>query len=714
MAHFVELLLILLFLASGYEEIPLYLEGPSLKGKEPVMVRGFVAFPRGALDDVGEYTVLDKKRKPCPADLIPTSRWEDHSIRTLALKAVVPANLSDEILRLVRKGSEKISENALQIQRGREGRDWETDTGTLRLVVDRESPSLIHTLNCGDEIALEPKRGMDLEIRLEGTAFRAAPPREILILPGKAEAEILIRGCTSSRFSGPGPPYELSLCLHAGSSWIHCRLKIPGQVLAGSSQGITMRIKPFIEKRKPRIRLVGQSAAGKGKVFGGGETGVLCARNSRVFGGNGNRQSRLPMEGWAALSLEGIEPAICLGLPRFKQLHPWSVQYQGGARLDLCLLSNAFQWEEGFYLERNFLLGFGSKAADPLLSSRLQSPVRCMAFGLTKSLEQRIFPFAGKGKGRKDALYGLYIKVTDDLISRLLREWNRWDGFMNYGDYRTHFGHFGNNEFDPAYGLLKRFLLAGRFRDLAVAETMLLHSVRYDRTGPDELDQWQGVPYVHGEDHRSGWIELGHMWVDGLLLLHRLTAERDFQTAALDIGRCMAGQPFDEDGELLERSASWSLMALTALTEAGHSHLEDAMNRAAALIRSCQTRSGYFRFNTSEGGDESCYGANVWVTAGITMEALYRHYVVTGDVRSRAALLSGARWLTRSCLHKSGGWCRRLNYSRKNENELLEKKGRCAAEEIVFIALGLARAGQLSGSGRMIQRARKNLEEGLR
>lgn len=700
---------------AGGREFDLVLQGIDLKSRDPVFVRGFASFPSGAVSDLSDYGITDRYGKTLAADLIPTAYWPDRSIRYLAIKAVAPKMKSGDILRWVKNPKEAISKHGIKVSKNRQSGIDLIDTGPLRVAFARTGPSMIKSLEFQGQHALEPDAGLELSLCLNGDNYRDARERQIVHYQGAAELELVISGNTASLDSYIGPSYEIRFWFYPNSAWFDGRIKIQGEIFSGRSNGISMRIQPVCQKRKPGIKLLTDSPNGQGGRSGCADLSLI-ARGGHVLLRRNGRETPFQDSDWAGICVRGAGPGISLGLADFRRLHPWRVDYQTAGKITLSLLSRNFDWEEGFYCERDFILGPGSDSRQRRLSDAMRFFLRSAAFALPETIEDRSVPFARLDRDlKKSPLYAIYINATQKLIAALEREQVKWDGFRDYGDYRTEFGHYANNEFDPGYGLLKRFLIAGNVRDLALAETVLLHGVRYDRTGSAEPEQWQGVPWVHGEDHRSGDVELGHMWVDGLLQFYFLSGDPRYCEAALSIGRCMAGQPFDVAGKLLERSAAWSLMALTALVDAGFTDFENAMNRAAALIRKCQSSYGFFRFGLAEDDNGSRFSINAWVTAGITVEALYRHYLLTGDVRSCDAVIKAGTWLVRSnAMQRDGTWCRKVWFNRVEKICIPNESYLCRDGENALIALGLARAGQLSGERYFLKLAGKSLEQGMR
>jgi hypothetical protein len=203
------------------------------------------------------------------------------------------------------------------------------------------------------------------------------------------------------------------------------------------------------------------------------------------------------------------------------------------------------------------------------------------------------------------------------------------------------------------------------------------------------------------------------MWLDGLLLYHTLTGSRDHLDAAVQVGVCIEQGLPSLEGTVPERSAAWSLTALCALVEGGQERFRQAMDRAAAILRSRQLESGFMAFKELLCGEEACFEANLWVTSGITVDALFRHFVVTGDERSREAAVRAARAI------REHGWDAERNrffqrvFASRSTGEVISRSGRVSGGPAVLLGLGAARAYQLTGEEAFRRTARSVMEQGL-
>ncbi len=702
-------------ICNGNDSFTLDCKGLGSRSADPVMVRGFISFERGALPNGSCLVVLDAGKRPCAADIVPTARWDDGSIRCLAIKASVQARLSDRKIELLqdRRASARDVRGIECSAKSAEGA-FEIDTGRVIMKMSPVSTGFIQEMKTTKRAIVYGEGALELDIHINGSVYKAYPPRTVLLRKGCCEAEVIVTGCSFSRFEGRGPSYELHLYLHADSPLIHCSLKIDGGRMEGSSEGVFLRIRPRCVGRKPCVKVV-QGSNGRAVLLGTNKKVKLISKSSGVFSFCGKKEQLLPLDGLTAMILRGHSASIGVGCSMFGRLYPWNLSYEPGPELRISLLSDSFLWEEGLCFEREFTLICRCASAFKSLPSGMEGPARSAGFALSSDFRNRSVLFTEFGTHPPDdSLYRLYIAVTDELRSRLEGEQDQWDGFRDFGDYRLWHGQYANCEYDPAFGFLNRFLVNGDAGDLAMAETMLKHWIRFDCSGPADHETPNGLPWVHGKDHRSGEIEPGHMWVDGLLLFCLLTGENRFREAAAAIGSYLAEYAPGPGVRTNERSESWRLMALTALVRAGEPGLEQAMDSSAARLRARQSERGYFRYHEEEREEGACWVANTWVTAGITMEALFRHFVLTMDDRSFESVLRASDWLMNDCVDPiSGNWFQNMFYEKENPSLPLERKGRVREENGAFIALGLVRAGSLSKDEKTLNLARRVLMESL-
>jgi hypothetical protein len=190
-----------------------------------------------------------------------------------------------------------------------------------------------------------------------------------------------------------------------------------------------------------------------------------------------------------------------------------------------------------------------------------------------------------------------------------------------------------NLEFDTTLGLLRLALAEEDAALLGRAWDAARHLVDVD------LDPRSGLPFRHGRDHRSAPPEPGHVWIEGLLGVGCVFADRDLIDSALGIGRALAGRargrprpegPFDR-----LRDDAWPLSELEGLLAfADLPPLREAADvLAAELLSRWDPAFGCFAYGEAETSNPGVRRDRLWVSLGIAVPALTRHAARTGDAR---------------------------------------------------------------------------------
>ncbi len=680
----------------------------ALPGKEALLLCAFVSFEKGELDSASRAVLCDSGGRSVPADFIPTLHWEDSSVRTVAIRASVAAHRARGRFRLFPKGRRGLKAMS-GIEVSRRGRSVTVDTGCLLLTLDGDSPRFISsgTMDRRDVAGLD--EGLDLKVPINGTILRPADVR-LRVTAGSAVAEAVFTGILAGQDPADCPSFRLSMRFLAGSGRLCCRLSIQGGAMAGSCGGAFLSLMPPWERSGSTVVC---HLGGLSEVHALMPGGRLCLRAtpSSVVVVDGEETVEQSKKGHLRVEARGCRPGIVLDLPRFGRLHPWSLSVCQGGPLCLSLLNDRFDWEPFFTFQREFFITFRKGYA--FARSAASSTERAF-FGMPSDRRRRSVLFVPVEEADCESrLVTLYWEVTGLLIERLRSEWRTWDGFMNYGDYRKSYGIWANQEFDPAHGLLRRFLWTGNPRDLSMAESIVAHWLSYDRAGKDDPAARPGTPWMHGRAHRSGLKEPGHAWLDGPLLLYTLTGEPEHLEAALQVGDFLARSLPGLKKTVLERNLSWSLYGLSALVEAGHDRYSGAMEQAACMLRSRQVKGGLFGFRESLHDEKSCFESNTWVTSGITVEALLRHFAVTGDTRSRDAALGAMRIIVeKGCDHETGRFSERLFFG-TIDGDVLGRSGRVKGGRLALLATGMARLYLVTGDEQLRQRAASLLRRAL-
>jgi len=672
-----------------------------------MLLRAFVAFEPGEVAARSALVLRDRGGNDLVADIVPTAHWQDGSIRFVAISASLAAHRRKGPFRLMVHRTPRPHGQCLELTR--RGRSVLVDTGPMTVKVGGTEAGFVSHLTWEGKRIETLSGSLGLRARFNGLAFEPAHGL-IGIDAGRAHAVVHLSGRLIGDAESLGPEYSLRLGFLAGSGQIECRLRLRGGEFEGTCTGLEFLIDPPWSRGGAAVAIKAGGSKTE-RALGRAQSIKVRSTPGRVDLSLGDVSEKVSTANGLEMILKGCRPDLLISLPEFARLHPWSVSATEGGPLEISLLNEHCFWEPFFSFERSFviaLLPAGRRAClGPVLSER--APL-----GLACDVKRRSLIFSPVVRPRGcESLSDLFFEVARLLQKRLRQEWAHWDGFMDYGDYRKSYGIWANQEYDPAFGLIKKFLWTNDRADLEMARVALDHWLFFDRAGPGDPDAPVGVPWVHGADHRSGRTEPGHMWLDGILAYSLLTGEKEYGEGALQIGGALASALPRLKNTKEERNLAWSLIGLSALTEAGFDRFEEAMDQAALWLRSRQTKSGLMAFRETQVAEEKCYTTNSWVTAGITVDALYRHFVVTGDRRSADCAVGAMRALLRIGRDTSKGHIFQTIVTEQSQGELRQRKGPISAGKAALFSLGAARAFEITGEKLFKNCARSILEKAL-
>ena len=216
-------------------------------------------------------------------------------------------------------------------------------------------------------------------------------------------------------------------------------------------------------------------------------------------------------------------------------------------------------------------------------------------------------------------------------------------GDRGAGDFARHGGEVTNLEYDTTFALLRCAVATGHRRAFALAQRSARHL--RDR----DLDGRSGLPFVHGARHRTGVVESGHAWLQGLLWVGLLTADDGALAAARALGRALAAHlPGGRGQHERLRSYGWPLLELEALLRVVDDRVVAcAADRLAAAIGGrFDARAGTWRFGEGEEG-RGVYFERAWLTAGLLVPALRAHLLRQANAPLREQLEQGCKRLSR-------------------------------------------------------------------
>lgn len=260
------------------------------------------------------------------------------------------------------------------------------------------------------------------------------------------------------------------------------------------------------------------------------------------------------------------------------------------------------------------------------------------------------------------------------------------------GDYRFSPGEVGNLEYDTVLGLLLHALRSGDFKSFQAARASADHLLAYDRDGAGS-----GLFFSHGHGHRSGPIEAGHHWVEGLLLLDRASRDgprRRLLDEILDVQASTLGA-LDLQGER-PRSLGWGLLALSCQAESGVRVAEarTSLRKFRRHLVASQTRRGWLRLTGPPDREEGEFEASPYVQGGIIAPALARSLGVDPDDRGARALSRLVSALLEDGVAREEGrvWMPARVRLARRDGKFVGAAGRAPCEHAALFLSGLALA----------------------
>jgi hypothetical protein len=281
--------------------------------------------------------------------------------------------------------------------------------------------------------------------------------------------------------------------------------------------------------------------------------------------------------------------------------------------------------------------------------------------------------------------------------------WRRDD----LGDWRMDASRVGNLEWDTSLGFLRRFFRNGAREDAAQAVTAVEHLLLRDR------DPATGLFFQHGREHRSGVVEPGHHWAEGLAEAAAWLCDPWLE----DEARTLACRQLEAFGRMdldaaLPRSLGWALTALCALhpvaPEAAQSR--KAITRIERFVLSRQTDAGHFMLEPStarEGG----FRVSPFVDGGILLPALERASRITRNPATAAAVSRAreALWRDGVAREPDGAVLVSSILIAPLTGRVVARRGRAEGEEIVLFLSGIAGRGIDALEAALLTRAESSL-----
>ncbi len=242
-----------------------------------------------------------------------------------------------------------------------------------------------------------------------------------------------------------------------------------------------------------------------------------------------------------------------------------------------------------------------------------------------------------------------------------LREKKREYGMFNYGDW---FGersiNWGNNEYDMPYGALMQYLRTGdeKFAELGYLSARHMEEIDFVRVHSNE--KLSGLFYLHTPGHsffcdtvpEDSWPDfnthVGHLFVQGLTEWYKVTGEERFKTAVLRCADTLAHYyctDFDYDSE---REPAWVMLVMSSAYELTHDNYyinAARILKERVLYKQVKETGALTRMlDFSECDRKFLFGGKPFM-CGILMSAMLRYYEMSGDKEALSVMDGLAHWL---------------------------------------------------------------------
>lgn len=631
------------FRARGHERGPVpgaaivALDHPErvVRGARGGFASGFLLAAPGRFRPEAGFALKTAGGRSLPVCAVVTGLHRDGSVRALQLHAWLPAELATRAARFeVETGGAPAPVERVVV---RDGDSLVTvECGGARFEFSRREGDFLPRIELRSGTVKDPSRPATFGGRFLGSTLAPEGPFGVAVVAadpiravievraelGVGGDEVAAHGVARFTFRAGIPGAEILLRASAARSGRFADLSLSLPLRTTSPRdGCTIRFLPGTGANRP--------------IAAGATAAVLALDGEGVVGTLGSGSE--PLDPAARCGLAVAAPAfrgasLAVVGSRMRPLAPRSIECDASGRLAIVLLREETHLEAGdaVEFEGGIAVAAGRERAT-LEAALVREPLPALV-GVEREALEFAAPLAPAQRDPNDPL-PKFVAALDRGISAL-------SGWRDYGDHRLS-GGFANLEYDVALGFDLVALGARDARHHLVARDARRHFVLRD-VSRGESGAPSGIPWRHGDDHRSHEFDPGHVFLGGLAL-GALIDEHPLVGSTLKEAVSGLAELTREGAALaMERDYGWSLIAFhDAEWVLGNDATAGFRRPILDALLATQAPRGFFAIDRGRdrGGFDPPLGAYVptpWVTAGITLEALAREYVARRGAVERA------------------------------------------------------------------------------
>ena len=640
-----------------------------------MLCRGYAWLPSGLLPRDGDGRVEDGAGTPRPTRLSVVRRHADGSAAAVQVSTVLSRRAWAAGGDLAIGPGESPSPPFV-LHAADDGSSVTVETGPLRIGFARGGGSLLSTLeHDGDPLLGQAPVVVSTAVELDRISSDREATRNVRLAGVDAlTCRVVQSGSLLDRHGAPGAFYRVEWRIDAGSPIVSVALEVSGAADLGVAEDLALLVP---------LRVGGSIRA---RVLGSGRPRFRVRRESlrvssfdgrRVIATLGDQRSRLDPAERVGLRVSCKGGEVALVQSRLRAMAPRSVELSRYGVLSAALHAGPFFLDAGYAATAEMAVGVGSRRT----LDRVESALRAEPAPSLRGVHPRL-------REVRDDLTARLVRVVDQGIDAVA-------GYGDHGDYRYRDG-FANLEYDPARSMIERYVTHGDVRHAVVARGMLRHWVTYDRSS-GERGTPAGFPWMHGAEHRSLEMEAGHVWAGGLMLGADVFGDPWLRSAVDGLARALVEVARDPAMQRNERSFGWLLLALCDAYRWRH---DPETLRAIVAVRDrlLGRQQGRGFIDLDRGPTGRLYAPVPWVTAGITVEALFQVEQVIPAPAARAALVRLVEFLLRDARYADGRYAATVTFSRELSSQL-GRSGVAGPTDELLIAAGLGRGALIGVPG---------------